>query len=367
MADDTRLSGYTRRVLIAAGVVVGTVAAIYFLWQLGDVFMLIFAGVLFAVILSGLTNVLVHRASLPRGVAMTIVIAVTIGLLGGFGVLAGPRLASQGSELAKRIPEAIDQLQQQLATQEWAQQLLQRVPQPEQMATSNTGSITGRVLGVFSTLASGLGSALIVFVIGLYLAISPVLYTEGAARLVPKGRRKRVGQVLAAMGHALRWWMVGRGASMVVVGILTGVGLLLAGVPLYFSLGVIAALFSFVPYIGPIASAVPAILVALTVSPLKALYVVLIFAGVQFLESNLITPLIQEQTVSIPPALLISAQVVAGVLAGLLGVLLATPIAVAATVAVQMLYVEDVLGDPVEVLGESEEKAVQERAGDEIV
>ena len=367
MADDTRLSGYTRRVLTAAGVVVGTVAAIYFLWQLGNVFMLIFAGVLFAVILSGLTNVLVHHASLPRGVAMTIVIAVTIGLLGGFGVLAGPRLASQGSELAKRIPEAIDQLQQQLATQEWAQQLLQRVPQPEQMATSNTGSIAGRVLGVFSTLAGGLGSALIVFVIGLYLAISPVLYTEGAARLVPKGRRKRVGQVLAAMGHALRWWMVGRGASMVVVGILTGVGLLLAGVPLYFSLGVIAALFSFVPYIGPIASAVPAILVAFTVSPLKALYVVLIFAGVQFLESYLITPLIQEQTVSIPPALLISAQVVAGVLAGLLGVLLATPIAVAATVAVQMLYVEDVLGDPVEVLGESEEKAVQERAGDEIV
>ena len=113
MADDTRLSGYTRRVLIAAGVVVGTVAAIYFLWQQGNVFMLIFAGVLFAVILSGLTNVLVHRASLPRGVAMTIVIAVTISLLGGFGVLAGPRLANQGSELAKRIPEAIDQLQQQ--------------------------------------------------------------------------------------------------------------------------------------------------------------------------------------------------------------------------------------------------------------
>ncbi len=367
MADTSRLSNYTRRVLIAAGVVIGTVSALYFLWQLGSVFMLIFAGVLFAVVLSGLTNVVAHHASLPRGVAMTVVILVIVGLCVGFGFLAGPRLATQGSELAKRIPEAINQLQQQFAAQEWVQQYFPSASQPEQMAASNTGSIASRILGVFSTVASALGSALIVSVIGLYLAISPLVYTEGTARLVPGRRRKRVGQVLSAMGHALRWWMVGRGASMVVVGILTGVGLLIAGVPLYFSLGVIAALFSFVPYIGPIASAVPAILVAFTASPTKALYVVFIFIGVQLLESYLITPLIQEQTVSIPPALLISAQVVAGVLGGLLGVLLATPLAVTVTVAVQMLYVEDVLGDPVEVLGESEEKAVQEHAGDEVV
>jgi len=206
-----------------------------------------------------------------------------------------------------------------------------------------------------------------VVIIGLYLAVRPLTYTEGVARLVPSEQRQRAGQVLAAMGHALRWWMVGRGASMLVVGILTALGLLLAGVPLFLSLGVIAGLFSFVPYIGPIAGAVPALLVAFTVSPVKALYVVLIFAGVQLLESNLITPLIQEQTVSIPPALLITAQVVAGVLAGILGVLLATPLAVTLTVAVQMLYVEDVLDEPVEVLGESEEEVVRERAGDEIV
>lgn len=367
MADDSRLSEYTRRVLIAAGVVIGVVASIYFLWQLGSVFMLIFAGVLFAVILSGLTNRVAHRLSLPRGVSMMVVIVGTVGLCVGFGFLAGPRLVSQGGELGKRIPEALTQLQKQIAAQEWGQQLLQRTPNPKEMASSSSGSIAGEVLGVFSTAASALSSAVVVVIIGLYLAISPLLYTEGFARLVPGGRRKRVGQVLASMGHALRWWMVGRGASMVVVGLLTAGGLLIAGVPLFLSLGVIAALFSFVPYIGPIAGAVPALLVAFTVSPTKALYVVFIFAGVQFLESYLVTPLIQEQTVSIPPALLISAQVVAGVLAGLLGVLLATPIAVTATVAVQMLYVEDVLGDSVEVLGESEEKAVQEGAGDRIV
>lgn len=360
---DTQLSSYTRRVLIAAGAVVGTVAAVYFVWQLARVFMLIFAGVLLAVILSGLTNFLVRYGALPRGVAVAGVVAVLIGFFVGLGFVAGPRLANQANELTQRLPEAVDQIQQQIASQEWAQQLLQRAPQPQQVS----GNLAGEVLGVFSTAANALASALVVFIIGLYLTVNPDLYTKGTARLVPRDRRQRVGQVLAAMGYALRWWMVGRGASMIVVGTFTGVGLLIAGVPLFLSLGVIAALLSFVPYIGPIAAAVPAILVAFTVSPTKALYVVFIFTGVQLLESYLITPLIQKQAVSIPPALLISAQVVAGVLAGILGVLLATPLAVTITVAVQMLYVEDVLDDPVEVLGQSEEETMQKQAGDEIV
>jgi predicted PurR-regulated permease PerM len=363
---DSRLSVYTRRVLIAAGAVIGTVAAIYFIWQLARVFVLIFAGVLLAVILSGMTNFVARHTPLPRGAALAGVVAAIIGFFIGFGFLVGPRLTSQVGELAQRIPEAVNQIRQQLASQEWAQQLLQRAPEPEQMA-SGSGSLASDLFGAFSTVAGALTSALVVIIIGLYLAIRPLTYTEGAARLVPKDKRHRVGQVMAAMGHALRWWMVGRGASMVVVGILTAVGLLLAGVPLFLSLGVIAGLFSFVPYIGPIAGSVPALLIAFTVSPTKALYVVLIFVGVQFLESYLITPLIQEQTVSIPPALLISAQVAAGVLAGILGVLLATPLAVAITVAVQMLYVEDVLGESVEVLGGSEEEVVQEHAGGDIV
>lgn len=355
---DSDLSGYTRRVLIAAGIFIGSVAALYFLWQLGRVFLLLFGGVLLAVILGGLTDLLTRRTALPRGVVITGVIVGLIGLIVGVVFLIGPRLSSQVSELAQRLPEAASQLRQQIASQEWAKPLLQRIP-----LDSGSGNLTGNLLGVFSTTASALTSALVVFIIGLYLAISPHLYVKGVAHLVPPTRRRRVGQLFGAMGHVLRWWMVGRAASMVVVGILTGVGLLIAGVPLFLSLGVIAGLFSFVPYIGPIAAAIPAILVAFTASPTKALYVVLIFAGVQLLESYLITPLIQERTVSIPPALLIGAQVVAGVLAGVLGIFLATPLVVTITVVVQMLYVEDVLGDPVEVLGHAEEEALKEHAG----
>jgi predicted PurR-regulated permease PerM len=197
-----------------------------------------------------------------------------------------------------------------------------------------------------------LTSGLVVIIIGLYAAATPTVYINGIVRLLPPSRRQRGRAVLRALGQALRWWLVGRIASMAVVGVLTAIGLWVAGVPLAFVLGLIAALLSFVPYIGPLAAVIPAALVALAEDPTKVIYVFALYGAVQLLESYLITPLIQERAVSIPPAVLIAAQVIMGVLAGAAGVLMATPLAVVLIVLVQMLYLEDVLGDSVSTLGE---------------
>ena len=139
---------------------------------------------------------------------------------------------------------------------------------------------------------------------------------------------------------------------MVVVGILTTLGLWIAGVPTPMALGLIAALLSFVPYVGPILSFFPAVLVALMVSLTKVLYVVVVFGLVQTLESYVITPLVQQKAVSLPPVILITAQIAMGVIAGAMGVLLAAPLAIVVIVLLQMLYVEDVLGDSVQILGQ---------------
>ena len=105
----------------------------------------------------------------------------------------------------------------------------------------------------------------------------------------------------------------------------------------------IAAVLTFIPNVGPILAAVPAMLLALADSPMKVLYVVALYTGIQTVESYLVTPLIQRRTVSIPPALTLSAQILAGVIFGIVGVALATPLAVAALVLVHELYVRDVL------------------------
>ncbi|WP_405232714.1 AI-2E family transporter [Lentisalinibacter salinarum] len=118
------------------------------------------------------------------------------------------------------------------------------------------------------------------------------------------------------------------------------------------AVGVIAGLFSFVPYIGPIASIVPALLIALTESLPIALWVTVVYVAVQFIEGDFLTPLIQRRAVSLPPAVLLLAQFALGLFYGLFGVLLATPLAIVVIVVVQMLWVQGLVGEPIRVLGD---------------
>lgn len=335
---------YTRRVLIAIGLLVGFVTAMLVLREVASVLLLLFASVLLAVMFEGLASMLSERTALSYGWGLTIVVVLLTILFVCAVWYAGPRINDQTTELGKRIPEAFEYIQSILQQFAWGRGLLASSPDAQQTLSFVAGGITS-VIGAIT-------SGLVVIIIGLYMAVDPRTYINGALRLLSPSKRDRGRDVLRVLGHALRWWLVGRVTSMAVVGILMAVGLWIAGVPLAFVLGLIAGLLSFVPYIGPITSIIPASLVALAESPSMVLYVVIIYGSVELLESNLVTPLIQERTVSIPPAVLISAQVLMGVLFGALGVFIATPLAVVAIVLVQMLYIEDVLGEPVTPLGE---------------
>ena len=165
------------------------------------------------------------------------------------------------------------------------------------------------------------------------------------------GEFSSMKELLVSMGQALRWWLIGRFTSMVIVGILTGIGVWLAGIPLALTLGFIAATLSFIPIIGPALTLVPLVLVAVVEDPVLALWAAAIYLVIQFLESYFITPIVQKKAVFIPPAILISAQTLMGVLFGMLGILLATPIALLVIVAVQILYARDTLGEQVHIMG----------------
>lgn len=205
--------------------------------------------------------------------------------------------------------------------------------------------VLAKATGVVSNTLGALANVLIVLVFGIYLAADPEVYLGGLARLFPKGRRARVREVLLAVGSTLRWWLIGKFLSMVVIGVLTAIGLWLLGVPMAVTLALIAALLTFIPNIGPILAVVPAALLALLQSPMQVVYVCLLYFGIQTFESYLLTPLVQRRTVSLPPGLTIFAQVLAAVLLGGLALALATPMAAALVVLVRMLYLEDVLGD----------------------
>ena len=204
-------------------------------------------------------------------------------------------------------------------------------------------------------------NTVIILFLGVYLAFDPGSYTRALVFLLPAERRQRGEEILGKIGHGLRWWLVGRFSSMTVVGVLTAVGLLIIGEPLALVLGLIAGLLSFIPFLGPVLSALPAILIGLSRSLSMAGWVILVYLVVQFFESNLITPLIQKRAVMLPPAFLVSAQFILGVLLGFFGILLATPLTVLLTIIFQMLYVEGMLGDKVQILGQHGEKAAEDQ------
>ena len=147
------------------------------------------------------------------------------------------------------------------------------------------------------------------------------------------------------LGETLINWLLGKLFSMTVVGVLTALGLWALGIPLIGVLSLLAGLLSFIPNFGPILALIPAVLVALLEGPDQALYVAGLYVLVQAVESNLITPLVQQRLIEMPPALILVAQVLMGTLVGGLGVMLATPVVAILMVLVKMLYIQDGLGD----------------------
>lgn len=338
----------TRQAWIFVAVAITASLAVLLVWRVANILLLIVAGVLLAVFLRGIARFLQRHTPLGRTSSFII---VTFGfvLLGIAGFIFYMPLAADGIDrLASELPNTLQNLSERLSGYEWAQRLFARLPQTDawSMFASNAFS---QIAGIFSTALGALTGSLIILVTGLYLGAEPKVYINGFVRLFPKPRRRRVQEVLSALEYSLDWWLLGRIASMAVVGILTWLGLVLLEVPLALTLAILAGLLSFVPNVGPILSAVPAVLVGLAQSPSTALYVVGLYVAVQTVESYLITPLIQREAVLLPPALVLTMQLAFGLLFGFLGLLVATPLTVILVVLVKMLYLEDRLGEQVEL------------------
>jgi predicted PurR-regulated permease PerM len=199
-----------------------------------------------------------------------------------------------------------------------------------------------------STLAVVGGLVLIIF-LAIYIGAEPDLYHSGLMHLFPHRARARAGEVLSEIAAVLRKWLVTQLIAMAVIGTVTTIVLLLLGVKAAFALGFIAGLLEFIPTFGPILSAVPAIAMGFVDSPEKALYVVIAYGGIQFLENNLLIPALMRGGMDLPPALTMVAQALMVLVFGFLGLMVAVPLTAAVLVAIKMLYVEGVVGDRIGV------------------
>ena len=331
------------QVVETTAIVLGVLLLASLLWFAADVLLLLFAAVLLATLLRAATNGLLALTGLADGLALALVVLLATGGVLGLGWVLVPQVIAQIPELIESLGATLGELEQVLGVGEMARDLADGMDLADILPSPS--GLLGGATGLISSTFGALANLVIVSVVGIYLAANPELYLRGVARLVPPGKRAPTRDLLETLGRTLRWWMVGQLVSMTAVGLLSYIGLSLLGLPLALTLAVVAFFLTFIPFIGPLLSAIPVILVAFSQSPTVALYAFLLYTAIQMLEGYVLTPNVQRRSVSLPPALTIAAQVLLGVLLGALGVTLATPLAAAAMVIVNRLYVEEVLED----------------------
>ncbi|WP_230168749.1 AI-2E family transporter [Roseomonas sp. CECT 9278] len=300
-----------------------------------------FAGLLLAVALSVPAQMVMRLTGCPRWVAVLGVVAALLGLAALAGLAAAAPLAEQAAALAEALPRSLAALRDQLAGDAALDWLVDR------LAPSGAPDLDAGMAATAAGATLGwIGNAVLVALVGVYLAVAPHDYAAGLRALLHPAIEREAAETLMECGQVLRGWLLGQGFAMLVTGLCTWVGLLLLGVPMAGVLAVIAALLGFIPNIGPVIAAVPAMLLAATVSPWLALWVALLFLAVQFIEGNILTPLVQQQVADLPPAALLLAQVLMGTAFGLLGVALAAPLAAVGAVIIRRTYAEGWLGRP---------------------
>ena len=355
---------FARRALITVGLVTLAVLIFSIVWYAIDVFLVAFAGVLLAVALRGLSDWVRRHTRLSSRWSLALVTLALVVLLALDVTLFAASIAEQVTKLTEQLPQSVAEARQRVEQLPGGQQIVGLFPQVgsgEQgsggsgqggAGQNSGGGQAGGIASLFSTSLGIVANIAIIGFLGLYFASEPDLYINGAVRLVPKTKQKRARDVIHTLGYTLRWWLLGQLISMTVVGLLTGLGLMVLGVPLAPVLGLLAGLLDFVPTVGPIIAAVPGVLLAFSAGSTTGFLALGLYVVVQILEGYVLYPLVLERAVKLPPALTILALALMGVLLGPLGLLLATPLLAVVLTLVKMLYVEDMLDEQIDVPGE---------------
>lgn len=339
---------FERRVFRATVVVLATTAAAYVLWLLIDLLLLLFACALVALILLTITDMIRRHTRLPFGAALSVAVLGLLALIIGSFWFFGATIQAEFAELATRLPQAWADFQARLRTSAIGAAVLDRA---EELMPSGQA-----VVNAATTALAAIGGALsgfaLVLVGGLYLAAQPTLYGVGVLRLIPPSARAGAADTFDAVAVSLKSWLKGQALGMLFVGVATGLGLWLIGVPAAWAIGLVAGLAEFVPYLGVFVAGIPAVVLGFGQGTSSGLWTIGVLILVQQFQGNLVMPLLQNRMVDLPPAVTIFGIIAAGVLLGVAGVLLATPLTIVVLVLVRRLYLHE---DKQEVLESSAE------------
>lgn len=313
-------------------------AALATAWALHEVVLLLFGAILFAVLYHAVARLVMRLGPIAYGWALAITAAGIVIFLAALLAFFGLKLEAQVSELSAHLPTAWAHFREELG----------RLPGGD-VIEGMLGEVgatpglqwLGKVTAYAATFGKGLLDVVLIVVGGVYLAVQPRLYIDGTIRLLPEGSRDAARRILVDSGALLRRWALAQLIAMATIGALFGLGLWTLGVPAAAALGVLAGVAEFIPLLGPILVAIPALILAASGGLPMMAGTLTLYAGIHVFESNLLQPLLQRGMTKIPPVLLLFALVAFFTFFGLLGVVFAAPITIVLMVVVRDLYLHE--------------------------
>jgi predicted PurR-regulated permease PerM len=313
----------------------------YILWTVRSVLLVIFAGMLLAVLLRSAAAWAEDKLRVGRHYSLPLVLASICGffLLGAW--FRGPAIAEQIDQLRQTLPQSATAMAAWIGSMSWGRWLVAH--SAEQLPRFI--DLLPRVTGILSTTIGLLVGLVIVLFLGITMAAEPETYRDGVIGLFAPELRSKVRERMLEIGSALRWWLVARLVSMTAVGLMVFLGLWALRIPLAGTLGFLAALLAFIPNVGPFLSAVPPVLLAFSKDPADAIFVVLLFWAVHAIEGFFVTPLAERAAVHLPPALTLSVQMVLTMIVGPLGLALAAPVTAAAITTMRAFHIRESAAD----------------------
>lgn len=316
--------------------------ALLVLWRLRDVILLSFVAALIGVGLRGLSDQVRRWTRLPNALCLGIVVVgVAVSVAAVFWIF-GAQITAQYDDLVVRLPIAARKLFTWVGANTWGRYALGRVQGASVGAA--TAPVVHLLAASFGSLAKGFTYTLLAVASGVFLAIEPQRYLSGLLELAPDETRPQIEAFLSRTGLDLKRWLVSRLVVMLAVGVLSSLGLWALGIDAPFALGITGGLLTFIPLIGALMAAVPAIVMAFAKAPIDAVWAALIFWAVHFIEGTFITPYAQDRAIDMPPVVTILSVLAFTLLFGGWGVLFAAPMTLVLILAIRTFYIEGVLG-----------------------
>ena len=332
-------SSFANKVWATVGITAFVAILILLIYKTFNVFLLLLAASIIALFFNAVSSKIRAWTGLKDGVSLAVTIILMVLLAGFFFWLVGAEAQIQYKEMQEAVPVMIDNAQEYLNKTTLGQKISDHITDIE-----NQKKVLPFLQDFFKSSFGVFGDLYIVVFLAMFLSVSPFDYVNGVVNLVPRRGKAKAKQLFENIGYNLKKWIKGAMISGFVIFVLIATVCLILGLDMWLILAITAGLLNVIPNFGPIMAMIPAVMVALLTSPTQALLVAGSFILVQAIEGNLITPNIQKKLLSIPPALLISFQVLMGTLSGGWGIVLAVPMLVIVMTVVKNLYIDENTG-----------------------